>query len=203
MRTSLDILFSSKVRAGLFRLLFSDPAIKLHLREIARRSGVTAHAVQKEILNLKGLDLLRETRDGNRVYYEANTVHPIYLDLKNMILRLVGSVAVLKNALKSDKIDIAFIFGSIARGEEKASSDVDLFVIGDIGLRELTSRISGVSDELGREINPHVFSVGEYAKRVLSHDHFLTRVLETKKQFIIGSESELKKLGKQRMASET
>jgi predicted nucleotidyltransferase len=202
MKNALELLFTSKVRAEILRLLFSEPPARLHLRDIARHAGVTAHAVQKEIQNLKKQDLLQESRDGNRIYYVANSVHPIYIDLKNIVLRLVGPVPVLKEALQADEIQFAFIFGSIARGEAKASSDVDLIVIGDLGLRRVTSLLSGVSDKLGREINPHVYSKKEYLKRIQSQDHFLTRVLETKKQFIIGSEHELEGLGKLRLAKE-
>ncbi len=202
MKKALELLFTSKVRAEIFRLLFSEPPARLHLRDIARQAGVTAHAVQKEIKNLKSQDLVQEARDGNRVYYMANSAHPIYIDLKNIVLRLVGPVPVLKEALRSDRIQVAFIFGSIARGEAKATSDVDLIIIGDLGLRKVTSLLSGVSDKLGREINPHVYSQKEYIKRIQSQDHFLTRVLETKKQFIIGSENELERLGKLRLAEE-
>ena len=86
---------------------------------------------------------------------------------------------------------IAFVFGSIARQEEMAESDLDLFVIGDLGLRKLAGLLSGVSDKIGREINPHVFTENEIKKRLAQKDHFISRVLEEPKIFILDNENEL------------
>lgn len=202
MRNPLELLFSSKVRAEILRMLFGEEPAQMYLSDIAKKAGVTAWAVQKEIKNLQKQDLLQESRNGNRTYYMANPLHPIYPDLKDIVLKLIGPVPVLKEVLKTEGIQIAFIFGSMARNEAKASSDIDLMIIGDLGLRKVSSLLSEPSDKLGRVINPHVYSRKEYTKRVQAEEHFLTRVLEDKKQFIIGSEDELKELGKLRLAKE-
>jgi predicted nucleotidyltransferase len=104
-------------------------------------------------------------------------------------------VDILHHKLKGCReIPIAFVFGSIARQREMAESDVDLFVIGDLGLRNLVGLLSGVSDKIGREINPHVFSLKELKKRQAQGDHFISRVLDEPKIFILGNENELEKM---------
>ena len=87
------------------------------------------------------------------------------------------------------------MFGSFTRQEEKADSDIDLMVVGDLGLRKLTGLLMDVSGRIGREINPHAFSGKEFAKRKKEGDHFLNQVLESPKLFIIGSENELAEAG--------
>ena len=93
------------------------------------------------------------------------------------------------------QVRVAFIFGSLAAGQERAGSDVDLMVIGDLGLRGLTDLLSGISETIGREINPHMMTVTEYQKRKKAADHFVTRVLEGRKLFLVGTEHELEAMG--------
>lgn len=93
------------------------------------------------------------------------------------------------------KIKIAFVFGSVARQEEMAISDVDLLVIGDIGLRKITGLLMDVSAKLGREINPYCMTESEFIKRKTGKDHFLQQVLKSPKIFIIGKEDELSTMG--------
>ncbi len=104
-------------------------------------------------------------------------------------------VDILREALQDERIRIAFVFGSIARGEEKAHSDVDLMVIGSIRLRPLSGLLSGVSQQIGREINPHLLSEAEFKKRQNEKDHFLTRVMESPKVFIVGNQNDLSAMG--------
>jgi predicted nucleotidyltransferase len=131
-------------------------------------------------------------KDGNRVYYRANTTHPLYPDIRNLVLKTSGLADVVKDAIGNEKdIRIAFVFGSLARQQEKANSDVDLMVVGDIGLRKLTGLLMDVSGKICREINPHVFSEKEFIKRKKEQDHFLNQVLESPKIFIVGTENEL------------
>jgi len=95
------------------------------------------------------------------------------------------------NRAERGDINIAFVFGSIARHEEAAGSDVDLMVIGKLGLRKLTGMLLGVSGQIGREINSHVLSVHEFIKRKANREHFITQVLEAPKIFIIGNANDL------------
>lgn|SRR3990172_7771274 len=186
-------ILSSRIRAEIFRLLFGVSNQSLHMREIERRSGLSIGTIQQELKKLLRLDLVRKYKDGNRLCYEANKEHPLYPDISNLVLKTIGLAEVIRNALRSNPtIKLAFVFGSIARHEEKGRSDVDLMVIGEIGLKKLAGLLSGISVQIGREINPHVFSMKEFSRRKAAKEHFLTQVLESPKIFIIGSEDELK-----------
>ena len=189
----LGELLSSRIRAEIFRNLFGiAPDSALYMREIERRTGFAIGTVQTELKKLQRLDIISRVRDGNRVYYRANTAHPVYPEIRALVLKTSGLADVIVNALGNETgIRVAFVFGSFARQEEKAGSDVDLMVVGDIGLRKLTGLLMDVSGKIGREINPHVFSEKEFVKRKKDKDHFLNQVLEAPKIFIIGTENEL------------
>ena len=188
-------ILSSKIRSEIFRMLFGVNGGELHMREIERRSGLAIGTIQQELKKLLRLDLIKKRKDGNRLYYEANQEHPLYPDIRNLVLKTVGLVDFFREALKANpNIKLAFVFGSIARREEKDKSDVDLMIIGDIGMRQLTGHLSGVSGQIGREINPHILSIKEFLKRKSAKDHFLIQVLESPKIFIIGNENELTEL---------
>jgi predicted nucleotidyltransferase len=189
----LSEILSSKIRADIFRLFFGVSDNELHMREIERRSGYAIGTIQSELRKLLRLDLVSKRKDGNRTYYRANKDHPLFLDIQRLVLKTVGLVDILQNKLtKSQEITIAFVFGSIARQEEMAGSDIDLVVIGHLGLREITALLSGVTEKVDREINPHVFTVKEFKKRIARKEHFITQVLDEPKIFILGNENELK-----------
>ena len=189
----LGELLSSKIRAEIFRNLFGvAPDSALYMRELERRTGFAIGTVQTELKKLQRLDIITSVKDGNRVYYRANNAHPLYPEIRALVLKTSGLADVIVNALGNETdIRVAFVFGSFARQEEKAGSDVDLMVVGDIGLRKLTGLLMDVSGKIGREINPHVFSEKEFVKRKKEQDHFLKQVLEAPKIFIIGTEHEL------------
>ncbi len=190
-------ILSSNIRAEIFRNLFGIEKQSLHLREIERRTGFAVGTVQQEIKKLQRLDIITRIKDGNRINYKANTNHPLYPEIRNLVLKNSGLADVLKTALSTEaKIKIAFVFGSFARKEEKAASDVDLMVIGDIGLRKLTGLLMEASEKLGREINPYRLTEIEFIKRKKEKDHFLQQVLESPKIFITGTEDELSAMGR-------
>lgn len=189
-------LLSSRVKAEIFRLLFGGAESELHVREIERRSGLADATVRQELKRLTRLGVVELRRDGNRTYYHANTEHPLYPDIRNMVLKTSGLVDVLQEALTHSGIRLAFVFGSTARGNGKAGSDVDLMVIGTISLRQLGKLLSGVAMRLGREVNPHVLTPEEFAKRMKTRDHFIATVLSESRLFVIGSEDELKAMGR-------
>ncbi len=114
-----------------------------------------------------------------------------------MVEKTTGVAKILRDVLSDPEIQVAFIFGSVASGDARPGSDLDLFVIGELGLRKLTRLLSGVSERIAREINPHVVSAREFVQRRAKADHFLTNVLESKKIFVIGGENDLKRLGEQ------
>jgi len=188
-------LLSSRARAEIFRLLFSGTGVELHVREIERRSGLNDSTLRQELRKLVRLDLVHSRKDSNRVYYRAKTENPLYPEIRNLVLKTSGLSDVLKSALKDKRIRAAFVFGSIARGEEKAGSDVDLIVIGQLGLRDLSRLLSGIEEKIGREVNPHVLHEDEFRKRIRTKEHFVSSVMESPKIFIIGSQDELETMG--------
>ncbi len=189
-------LLSSRARSEIFRLLFGGTGEELHVREIERRSGLNDSTLRQELRKLVRLDLVQSRRDSNRVYYRAKTESPLYPEIRNLVLKTSGLADVLKSALKDKRIHIAFVFGSIASGEEKTGSDVDLMVIGNLGLRNLSRLLSGVSDKIGREINPHVLHDDEFRKRVQVNEHFVSTIMREPKIFIIGSQHEIETMGR-------
>jgi predicted nucleotidyltransferase len=188
---ALAELLSSRVKAEIFRLLFGVQDQELHVREIERQSGLADATVRQELKRLVCLGLIEARRDGNRIYYHAQKQHPLFFEIHNLVLKTTGLVEVLRNALAHDDIRVAFVFGSVARSTEKAHSDVDLMVIGSIGLRQLTKLLSGVSRQVGRELNPHIMTITEFKRRRKTRDHFLTTVLAAPRLFVIGDEHEL------------
>jgi predicted nucleotidyltransferase len=187
-------LVSSRARAEVFRLLFGLSDSPLHLRELQRRAGLSLRTMQQELQKLARLGLLTSRADGNRLCYQANREHPLYPEIHRLVLKTVGLADVLRSALTDPRIDLAFVFGSFARGEETPGSDVDLMVIGDLGLRAVTSLLSGVPDQIGREINPHVLRRAEVAKRKAAGEAFLTRVMAGPKIFVVGDPHEFEEL---------
>jgi DNA-binding transcriptional ArsR family regulator len=195
MGTLSDIL-SSRVRAEIFRLLFGLDEKELHLREVERQAGLSLATIRQDLQKLVKLDLVTTRRDGNRLYYRANTEHPLYPDIRNLVLKTAGLVEILKGVLDREGVKVAFVFGSLASRREKAASDVDLMVIGAVGLRALSSWLSGVSEQIGREVNPHTMTVEEFRRRKEKGDHFLSNVLESPKLFIMGNENDLAAMGR-------
>jgi len=193
---TLAELLSSRVRAEIFRLLFGLVDRELHVRELERQSGLADATVRQELKKLTRIGVVEVRRDGNRTYYRANAQHPLYEDIRNLVLKTSGLADVLREALGTAGVQLAFVFGSVASATEKAHSDVDLMVIGTINLRQLGKRLSGIAAKIGREVNPHVLTDEEFARRVEVHDHFLTSVLNTPRLFVIGSDRELKTMGK-------
>jgi predicted nucleotidyltransferase len=189
-------LLSSRARAEIFRLLLSGTGEELHVREIERRSGLNDSTLRQELRKLVRLDLVQSRRDSNRVYYRAKTESPLYPEIRNLVLKTSGLSDVLKSALTDKRIRVAFVFGSIARGEEKAGSDVDLMVIGQLGLRDLSRLLSGIEEKIGREVNPHVLREEEFQKRIRAKEHFVSSVMEAPKLFVIGSQRELEAMGR-------
>jgi DNA-binding transcriptional ArsR family regulator len=194
MMTLLDIV-SSRRKAEVLRLLFGVEPKEVHLRDLARRSGLALRTVQQELARMGSAGLVTSRRDGNRVYYQANRDNPVYADLRSIVLKTAGLVDVLRNALQGAEIELAFVFGSIAAESAGSESDIDLMVIGPLGLRRLTRTLHGVALKIGREINPHVLTREEFANRKRSGDHFISSLLASPRLFIVGTDDELAKLG--------
>jgi uncharacterized protein len=188
----LPQILSSKVRAELFRLLFGVHSAELHMRELERGAGCTIGPIQTELKKLLALQLVSARRSGNRLYYRANVEHPLYPDIRSMVLKTSGLVDYLKDRFSTrEDITFAFVFGSMASGEEQATSDIDLMIIGAIGLRAVSGLLADFRATVGREVNPHAFSTEEFVKRRREGEHFIATVLSSSKLFAKGTEHDL------------
>lgn len=150
--------------------------------------------IQRGLARLVKAGLVDQASRGNRVYYRANQSHPVFQDFKAVVFKTVGVGDALRGQLDkvSERVRIAFVYGSVARGEETGSSDIDIMLIGSLSGRELSSIFAPVKKMLNREINPSVYSPSEFRKRVKEHHPFLTTVVKEPKLFLLGDESDLK-----------
>jgi len=199
--STLSLLLSSGVRAELFRLLFGLNSKELHVRELERQSGFAVSTVRQELKNLEKLGLVQTRVSGNRTYYQANRSHPLFPAIRSLVLKTNGLTDVLHEALGEESVRMAFVFGSVADGSETAESDIDLMVIGPISMRALAGRLSGVPQQVGRELNPSVMTESEFVKRRQAGDHFVSTVLSAPQLFVIGDADELAAMGKERLGS--
>lgn len=182
----LDRLFP-KARAEVLRLLMGQPEKELHLRDLSRLAGLTPATLQKELVNFTASGLVTSRRDGNRLYFRANTEHPVYPELRGLVQKTSGIAAQLETALsRIPGIVSAFIFGSVAAGAENAASDVDVLILGSAGLRKISAALRGMSASLGREINPHCLTVEEWQQRLAGNDAFVHRVAVEPKLWLKG-----------------
>ena len=190
----MEALFP-KARGEIFRLLFSDPDRSMHLRELARLSGLAVRTIQTEVSKLRKADLVTDRRDGNRLYFRANTQHPIFPELRSITLKTTGLKDALTGALHDlVGISLACVHGSFASGHPAPESDIDLLIIGTVGLRELAPRLRPVAETLGREVNPTVMSRENFSQKVRSGDAFANNVRRAPKIWIKGSENDLGEL---------
>lgn len=190
----LEKLFSSKARIAVLKLFLFNPEDSYYLREISSLANIPIRAVQREVKKLKEIGLLDESISGNRVYYRANRKSPIFEDLKRIFFKTEGIVKALEESFEDkSKIDFAFIYGSYAEGKETTSSDIDLMVLGNIESKKISKILSGVKENLQREINFVVISMSEFISRIKEDDNFLISVMKEPKIMILGSEDELKR----------
>ena len=137
--------------------------------------------------------ILVHRREGTRAYFKVETKSPVFRDLQQLFEKTAGLAPILEQMLRrfGDKIQCAFIYGSVARSREQATSDVDVMVIGRAGLADLSPALRKSEQRLGREVNVTAYSPDEFRQKIKSHDHFLTAVLRGRKQFVKGSQSDL------------
>jgi predicted nucleotidyltransferase len=186
-------ILTSHSRAEIMRILFDGAGEEYYLREIEKLTNVGLNSLQKEVKHLTSIDLIKARKDGNRIYYHANKEHPLYLDLISIVEKTVGVVSLLRQRLKDPRVQCAFIFGSVAKEKEKAQSDIDIIIIGNLGMREVSKLLSGLQEMIGREINPHVYSEDAFQDKLAKNDHFLTSVLKQKIKPILGDINEYRK----------
>jgi predicted nucleotidyltransferase len=201
----LEALFGSKLRAKVLGWLFSHPDERYFVRQLTALLKEDSTNVSRELARLAKTGILVSTTEGRQKYYQANRQSPIFNELHGLMLKTVGVADIIKKALEPRiaEIKLAFIFGSVARRAEDRFSDIDLLVVGDITFGEVVDLVSTAEEALNRELNPVVYTLAEFNKR-LSEDHYFIRdILSGDKIFVVGDENELKAMVGKRLAKGT
>jgi len=188
----LDSLLPS-VRQGVLAATLTQPERWWYLSELAQFLHTRPSSLQRELRSLEQSGILQQRKDGRRTYFKAETRSPVFRELRSIFQKTVGLVPTLRQALRpfENKITCAFVYGSVARGEERATSDVDLMVIGNVGLARLSPVLRKAEKRLGREVNVTNYSVDEFRKKVAEGDHFLATVLKGDLQLVKGEQGDL------------
>jgi uncharacterized protein len=192
VRSLLDSLFPG-VRQGVLAATLSRPEKWWYLSELAEFLHTRPSSLQRELRSLEQSGILQQRKDGRRTYFKAETRSPIFRELRNILEKTVGLIPTLRQTLRpfQKKVICAFVYGSVARGEERATSDVDLMVIGNVGLSQLSPVLRKAEKRLGREVNVTNYSVDEFRKKVAEGDHFLTTVLKGSLHFVKGEQRDV------------
>lgn len=188
----VDALFS-KTQQSVLALLYGQPNRSFYTNEIIRKSGSGSGAVQRELARLVRCGLANVTRIGSQKHYQANVEAPIYKELVAIVQKTIGLAEPLKEALKPllRHIEIAFIYGSVAKRKDTASSDIDLMIISDVlTYADVFPVLEDLSNQLGRSIQPTIYSKAELRNRVETDNSFIRRVLNQQKLWLVGEEND-------------
>lgn len=182
----------SKIRQDLLTLFFTNPSQRYYLRELQRILGYSVGNIRRELLKFQEDKLFNTQKIGNLLYYSLNTGHPLFEELKSIVSKTVGVEGSLRKILLSIKnIKISFIYGSFASEQLKATSDIDLMVIGNPNISILNEKIAGLENRLKREINTTIYSWKEYKDKKEDKGGFILDLLENPKIMLIGKEDDL------------
>jgi predicted nucleotidyltransferase len=185
-----DALFT-KVQQRVLAVLFGNPGRSFYANEVIALAGSGTGAVQRELARLEAVGLVTVTRVGKQKHYQANTAAPVFEELRGLVLKTSGLVDVLRAALAplAAQISAAFVYGSVAKRQDTAKSDIDLMVVSDsLSYGDLFSALEEATNRLGRTVNPTVYSRQELDKRVRADNAFIKRVLAQPKLWVIGEE---------------
>jgi len=193
-----DALFTV-TQQNVLGLLYVQPDKSFYTKEILRLTGMGVATIKRELDRMEAAGILRMTKIGNQHHYQANPECPIYDELIAVVRKTFGVVDVIREAMMpfEDQIDVAFIYGSIAKGGETASSDIDLLVVSEsVAYSELMVALSDVGESLGRMVNPSIYSKDEIRKKLSGKNAFIKRILQQPKLWVKGSEDDIKKFRK-------
>ncbi len=197
MGTYTDALFT-KTQQRVLAVLFGQTQRSFYANEVIRLAQSGSGTVQRELARLEASGLITMHRIGNQKHYQANPAAPIFAELRAIVRKTFGVADVLHAALEPfwPQVEVAFVYGSLASGNEHAGSDVDLMVIGLLPSNaQLLEALLPAQAQLGRAVNPTLYTVDEFAQRMHDEQSFIVRVLQQPKIFVKGSEHDLSRLG--------
>jgi predicted nucleotidyltransferase len=185
-----------KTRQAVLALLYGRADSSFYTKQILDAVKSGRGTVQRELKNLTDTGIIIREVQGRQVYYRANARCPIFDELKSIVRKTFGVADVIRQSLatNADKIRVAFIFGSVAKSTDDRRSDIDLMVVGKISFGDVVSLLTPAEQKLAREVNPVVYPIAEFKKKVKEDHHFVKTVLVDEKIFVIGDEDELRKL---------
>jgi DNA-binding transcriptional ArsR family regulator len=190
----LSTLITSKSRIEVLTWFVSHPGERFHYLQLDRLLASSRASLQRELKRLEDGGLLRSTKEGNIRFYSIDQDYPLYPELKSIIFKTAGLADFLRDSLHEIGIvEVALIYGSVAKNVEDMASDVDLLVIGDIDMDALHEALDAAEQRTGREVNPTVYSREEWSGRAKTGRAFATDVLEGTKIFLMGDEDELRR----------
>src|SRR2546421_9785348 len=192
--TGLGSALFTKVQQKLLAALYGNPARTFYANELIHLARSGTGAVQRELARLEAVGLITATRVGNQKHYRANTNAVVFEELRGLVLKTFGLADVLRAALAplAPNIRAAFIYGSIAKREDSATSDIDLMIVSDtVSYAELFAALEDASNRLGRKISPTVYSPEDVANRIAENNAFVTRVMSQPKIWLIGEDRDV------------
>ena len=186
-----EALFGKAQRAVL-ALLFGQPHRAFYMREVVAAAGTGASQVQKELDNLTRAGLVVREPRGNQVWFRANPESPVFAEIKSLVAKTFGIADVVRDSLQpfAREVVAAFIYGSVARGEHDASSDVDLLVVGDIAPSRLAPMQLDLGRVLGRRISVVVYDAAEFRKHIAEREHFIVNLMTQPRIWLLGTEAD-------------
>lgn len=189
----LQSIFSSRTLVRALSVFLLDPDRSFYQQELLRETGGPLRPLQLALGKLEDADLVTTRRDGRQVYYRANTLNPVFGDLRSLFEKSFALADVVRVALKpiAGGIHLAFIYGSVASSEQRAASDVDLLVIGTTSRRTIATALGDAESRLRREINVSLYEPQRFAELVHLGDSFVTDVLSRPKTWLVGDENDL------------
>ena len=194
MTSTADALFPA-VRQRVLAVLFGSPDRSFYANELIALARSGTGAVQRELASLLAAGLVTVRDQGNQKHYQANAASPVFAELRGLVLKTVGLADVLRAALAplAGQITMAFVYGSVARREDTAASDVDVLIVSDaLGYAEVFGALESAAQTLGRTINPTLYTRAELARRRAQDNAFVTRVLDQPRIWLMGDEEVLR-----------
>jgi predicted nucleotidyltransferase len=173
-----DLLFG-RARRELLALLFTREKQSFYLRELARLTGISAGTTQRELRDLERVRLVQSERRGRQIFYRANRLSPVFDALRALLEQTMAAPDLVRAALAglADRISYAGVYGSLAEGTLKPSSDIDILVVGEVEFSEVTDALAPTEQRLGRPLNPTLYTPAEFSRGLRDRRHFLTTIL--------------------------
>lgn len=191
----LGVALFGKAKRAILSRLYGSPEKRFYVRELARAVGLAPSTLTRDLQALAQAGVILRSQEGRQVYYQADRTSPVFHELRGLITKTFGIADVLREMLEpiADRIEVASIYGSVARGEHSSSSDVDLLIVGDVRSGEFADALMKAQESLGRSISPTIYPTDEFSAGA-KRNPFIKAILEKPMIFLVGDKNELKRI---------